>query len=159
MICNTCGRYSHSEEANFCEYCGSSFKEHANIAYNTMPQNQGPTLGRMAGQMIAGQEDTEKPIKFSGWFSTYGLLFGSFLIPYVGWLISIALLFFWSFKANTPVSKKNWARVSLVFVAILFVFLVIWIISFFNSTMFQDFLNNGSFDFNSYFNKLNSSLN
>jgi hypothetical protein len=153
MVCKTCGRYSHSEDANFCEYCGSPFKEHLTPAYNmNMPPRQ--MEGPMNGPVYKEQENNDKPVSFLNWLWTYGLL----LIPYVGWLAFITLLFVWSFTKSTPVSKKNWARVNLIFTAVLIILIIVYIIIIVNSGMFQNILN-GTFDYNSYYNDLFQGIN
>lgn len=152
MVCNTCGRYSHSEDANFCEYCGSSFRENRNIAFNSLPQNQ--PYGQAAPIKIEKDNSTSKPVSFLNWLGTYALL----LIPYAGGLVFIVMLFVWAFKEDTPESKKNWARSTLIFVAVMIIFLVINIMILLNSGILQSMLN-GTFDFNSYSNSLYQSLN
>lgn len=159
MKCNTCGRQSQNEEANFCEYCGASFREQAHVAMNAAPRE--PMMGEpsvtrtMPFQMPGGMPKTsgpmniEKPTSFINWLATYSLLF----IPIFGWLAFIILLCIWAFDGRTPASKKTWARATLIVVGILIIIVIGYLIVLFSSTMFQDMLN-GTFDYNSYYNNL-----
>jgi len=121
-------------------------------------QMPGQMPGQYAGKMVMGSENTEKPVDFLNWLGSFGLLFGSLFIPFIGWMVFLALLFIWSFKKSTPISKKNWARVSLIFTAIVFVLLIIFTISLMSSSMFQDMMK-GTFDFNSYYEGLSGGIN
>lgn len=187
MVCKTCGRSTQNEDANFCEYCGSPFKEHLTPAYTVMPQYNpqvqtygqmngpmggtmgssmnGMTGGAMGGQMNGSMNDTmnqsgsmgqtnaDKPISFLNWLGSYALL----LIPYVGWLAFITLLFVWAFSKSTPPSKKNWARVNLIFAAVLIIIVVVYLVIILNSSMFQDMMN-GTFNYNDYYNSIFGNL-
>jgi len=114
MKCNICGRQSQNEEANFCEYCGSSFREHVHTALNSTPREQIGASGRYSGSMAmqmsdgaagqtgAGATESDKPISFLNWIATYGIIF----IPFVGGIIFIVQLFIWAFSNNSPSSKK-----------------------------------------------------
>lgn len=107
MICNTCARYTKNEEANFCENCGNSFREHAQMAYNMEPQRQ----------VEPEKENSDKPITFLNWLGTYGLLF----IPFVSWV----MIFVWAFGNKTSPSKKNWARATLIFMGVLIIIMML----------------------------------
>ena len=141
MVCNTCGRSTVNDDANFCEYCGGSYREHVHTVINTAPQSQ----------IAAERENKEKPISFLNWLGTYGLL----LIPFVGWLIYLVMLFIWAFGNKTPESKKNWSRATLIYTAVSVILAIVILISylmyFMNSPMYQDMLN-GTFDYNSLYN-------
>lgn len=143
MVCKTCGRNTQNEEANFCEYCGGAYREHMHPTVNTAPQIQ----------MMTESDAGEKPITFLNWLGSYGLL----LIPFVGWLVYLVMLFVWSFGNNTPASKKSWAKATLVFTAISIVVVIVlfifYMVSFMKTPMFQDMMN-GTFDYNSYYNSL-----
>ena len=49
------------------------------------------------------------------WLITYLILFVSNLVPF----LSIIILFYWAFSSETPICKKNWAKASLILIAIL----------------------------------------
>lgn len=163
MICNNCGRQIQNEAANFCEYCGFSFREQTQAArpeggqnFNSKPDmQQGPVPVSVFGQPRTAMQQpgiSEKPISFLSWLGTYALL----LVPYVGWLIFIIMLFVWAFGNNTPVTKKNWARVTLIFVGIVTVFVILFIIIFYVPMLQQ--IMSGNFDYNSYYENLLQNL-
>ena len=133
MVCKACGRNTANENANYCEYCGTSFRE--NIPFRQADysiereQNQETEQNKETGS-----EDNEKPISFGNWMGTMLLPF----IPIIGIFIYIVMMFVWAFGSDTPKSKNNWARASLiisVIAIILFVFML-------TSTM-MDIMNSG----------------
>jgi len=184
MKCNVCGRQIQNEEANFCEYCGSSFREQRlapdntgtvsprfpmgnnspksldQVSMNPMSMNpmlMNPTaMNPMSGNQIniPMSEEPERPTTFANWLGTYGILF----IPIVG----IVMLFIWAFGKDTPISKKNWARATLVWAAIIGVVLVILLILIIvSSPMYQDMyremklqMQNGTYDPNTFYNDM-----
>ena len=60
---------------------------------------------------------TYKPVTVGNWMLTILLM----CIP----IVNLVLLFVWGFGSNTPVSKANWAKASLIWMAIFIVFYVI----------------------------------
>lgn len=163
MICKNCGRQIQNETANFCEYCGFSFREQTQAArpeggqnfYSKPDVQQGPIPVNVFGQPRTEVQQPgiqEKPISFLSWLGTYALL----LVPYVGWLIFIVMLFVWAFGNNTPATKKNWARVTLIFVGIVTVFVILFIIIFYVPMLQQ--IMSGNFDYNSYYENLFNGL-
>ena len=186
MKCNVCGRQTMNEEANFCEYCGSSFREHMQQQQpvNPMPPyNQGNMFnpgnsynsensynpggsynqGQMPNMMQGGipqnnpnQIQPEKPTSFLDWLGTYGIM----LIPCVGWLVFIVMLFIWGFGNKASESKKNWARATLIFVGVLILVVIAYLAMVMPLYMdiYQQMMN-GTFDMNSYYNSINGSIN
>jgi hypothetical protein len=162
MKCNTCGRQTLNEEANFCEYCGSSFRENNVAAINSDPgmksylynEAQKPFTNPHLQSTVnpSDSAEAEKPVTFLNWLGTYGLLF----IPFVGGLLFIVMLLIWSFGGNVPASKKSWARATLIFAAVMIIFFVVYVIVIMSTPMFQDMMN-GTFDYNSFYNSLNQS--
>ena len=167
MRCNVCGRQTMNEAANFCDYCGSSLREQ-NTSSNDSPQfGQGSSFpqNEPASEIIHNQNDwipqaaereqPEKPVSFLDWLGTYGIRF----IPVVGWLIFLIMLFIWAFSKDTPQSKKNWARVKLIYTGIALVVIIIFLVIFLNfyipvyMDIYQQMMD-GTFDFNSYYNEL-----
>lgn len=130
MVCNACGRNTNNEAANYCEYCGTSYRDNM-----FLKQEENKTyVTQQDGHQDTNEKSDEKPISFVNWMGTMLLP----LIPFVGPLIYIVMLFVWSFSSDAPKSKKNWARATLiitVIVIILFVFMIA-------STM-MEFLNSG----------------
>lgn len=153
MKCNVCGRYIANDEANFCEYCGSSFREHVqtysdvqNKNYTT-DQSTYDENGRY--NMLYHQQDN-KPVSFLNFLASYGIFF----IPFAGWLIFFVMLFIWAFSNNTPISKKNWARATLIFLGVLMVFMVFYLMYVLSSPIFQDMMS-GTFNYNDYIQSIN----
>lgn len=130
MVCNNCGRQSMTEDAKFCEYCGGSLR--ANVPANPLLPNQA----------VVNEVDKEKPVSFLNWLGSYALV----LIPFVGWLVFLIMLFVWAFGGYVPTSKKNWARAILVLMAIGIVIAIIFIIFLLNNMRFMD-NNFGNFNF------------
>ena len=146
MICKTCGRTIANEEANFCEYCGASFragvdnvypefKNNTTNVYQNTPSHydqdgsahmqgdasrKGNPYQPDNGQSVAGTQDNtiEKPMTFGNWLMVMLLPF----IPMVGTIAYLALLFMWAFGAKTPATRKNWARAMLVMLVVAFFF-------------------------------------
>ena len=147
MVCKVCGRTIANEEANFCEYCGASFR---NGAENIYPEFQYQNTNNYQGNNQYSQNNThhmqgnrayganpfqpggnanasemqgnvvEKPMTFGNWMMVMILPF----IPMIGQIAYLAVLFMWAFGVKTPPTKKNWARATLVMlvVALFFVF-------------------------------------
>lgn len=123
MICKVCGRNIANEEANFCEYCGASFRPGTDnkVSEGYINQNiqvQRPYLNMEYEQKMNQEREKvvqsvavpDKTMSFGDWMLSYVLLF----VPYVG----IGFLFFWAFGKSTPPTKKNWARVMLILMGI-----------------------------------------
>lgn len=148
MVCKVCGRTIANEEANFCEYCGASFRpgsdnkidetaaSNAQQQYTSAPSFEGSadgtnarqgtfeqgfkTFGSMYGQNQGNtQQSAERPMTFGNWIAIMLLPF----IPVVGSIAFIALLFVWSFNKSVPATRKNWARATLVMLGICILFI------------------------------------
>ncbi len=167
MRCKVCGRESQNEGANFCDYCGNSFREQAQAPYHVdfrqheMQSNQGyypNTMGMQyqqgnpaqgfQGQGYPQNLEDNRPTTFLNWLGTYGILF----IPFVGWLIFLIMLIVWSVSGNTPASKKNWARATLIFSAIMFIIVVIYlfiVIMSMDPELIKQ-IQSGTFDYDTY---------
>lgn len=63
------------------------------------------------------EDNVYKPVTIGNWIITYLLM----CIP----LVNLILLFVWAFGSNTPVSKANWAKASLIWAAIGIAFYVL----------------------------------
>lgn len=111
MNCKVCGRNIEREEANFCEYCGASLRDTVEAA---------EVQSNAAEQIVSVDKTGEKVITFQNWLGVMMLP----LIPFVGSLIYIVMMFIWAFGGNVPKSKKNWARANLIVTAIGFLLLV-----------------------------------
>jgi uncharacterized membrane protein YvbJ len=134
MVCKACGRNSSSEDANYCEYCGTSFRE------NVPSFRQEDYQFSNTQQSAEANTGSEKPISFGNWMGTLLLPF----IPVVGIFIYIVMMFVWAFGNDTPASKKNWARASLIVTAVSIVLLI-----FMFTSVMMDIINSGV-DINQY---------
>lgn len=117
MQCKVCGRNTANENANYCEYCGSSYRD--NVPGNT----ESYSISNSQPVINSNNETTEKPISFGNWMGSMLLMF----IPIIGFFIYLVMMFVWAFGSDTPQSKKNWARASLVVMIIclvLFLFII-----------------------------------
>lgn len=138
MVCNTCGRHTQNEEANFCEYCGSSFRENRIAADFVTMQNQaaGQSVMQQTGQDMH-REVLEKPISFLQWLGTYAILFLPMFIPLIGWVVPLVMLFVWAFANNQSVSKRNWSRATLIYILVNLIIGIFYIITMLKSPLFQ----------------------
>ncbi len=64
------------------------------------------------------EETTYKPVTVGNWILTTLLM----CIP----LVNLVLLFVWAFGSNTPISKANWAKATLIWALISIVFYVLF---------------------------------
>ncbi|MDF2610458.1 MAG: hypothetical protein K0R92_1932 [Lachnospiraceae bacterium] len=137
MICNVCGRNTDNAHANFCEYCGSSFRQDT----EQLQYEHTATLNADAAMIHTENINAgEKPISFWNWLVSMLLLY----IPVVGIFIYPIMLFVWAFSSSTPKSKQNWARATLL-VIVITIFLFVYIIT----STYSQMLSNG-FNINDY---------
>lgn len=164
MICNNCGRQIQNDAANFCEYCGYSFREHAQGVqpqagqlFNNIPGMRQEALKTPNQPSMPGVASTapEKPIGFMGWLGTYAALAALLFIPF-GWILLLALLIFWAFSNRIPATKRNWARVTLLFLPIIVLYLALLFMAF--NSLYSQFIVDGAFDFSNYYNSMIKSL-
>lgn len=136
MICKSCGRTIGNENANFCDYCGTSLRE------QSYPEIDTAEVHPNEMEAVEG----EKPISFGNWLGSMGLLF----IPVIGGVVYAGMLIYWSLSDKVTESKKNWARATLIMV-------VLWIILmvFYFERALQQLTASG-FDINSYMQQLYS---
>ncbi len=128
MVCKACGRNVANENANYCEYCGTSFRE-------IIPVKPEDYLAAKEQQSVEiNNEENEKEISFGNWLGTMMIPF----IPIVGIFIYLVMMFVWAFGNETPKSKRNWARASLIVSAVGIILLFFMIFS----TM-MDLMNSG----------------
>lgn len=148
MKCNVCGRQTQNEEANFCEYCGSSYRERFQTPNHMPPREQGfPNVNTQPPMMTQTQAnrmtgipnvaDENKPMSFLNFLGSYGIYF----IPYVGGIIFLVMLIVWAFSGNTPTTKKNWARATIIFMVALFISIAFSIALALSNPIFQNMIN------------------
>lgn len=133
MICKMCGRNTVNENANFCDYCGNSFRENGSV---TAELNSG--INQTMNNQVTLNQNQEKPISFGKWLSIMLIQF----IPIVGFIAYPVLLLVLAFSNNTPPTKKNWARANLVTILISIVIFVMLLSSSLNMIMSGEFASN-----------------
>ena len=148
MVCNVCGRTIANEEANFCEYCGASFRE-MKLNQNQYQEisNTNSPLGSQSSEVMYSQNEPfqqgnstirdefrnevlkrtqnrnqKAEMTFWGWL---GVMLVPFL-PVLGPVIYLVILCTWAFGQETEPTKKNWARATLVVLIFCFVILVLF---------------------------------
>lgn len=123
MRCTVCGREAMNPEANFCDYCGSSFREmKENGAYEPDRTNTeeggysafGTGTYREPGTVERRTGEQGKPV--STW--TYLGAFLLPLVPGVGALAFLVLLFYWAFAANVDKARKGFGRAYLIYLGL-----------------------------------------
>ena len=113
MQCSMCGREIMNPNANYCDYCGT--------AIGTMTYRE---------EVKEPQKVSEpKEERVSTW-----LLFGVMclpMIPLVGGIAYLVILFYWAFAASVEDSRKSFARATLLYTAVTLVLGMILLGSFF----------------------------
>lgn len=159
MACNSCGRNTRNDKANFCDYCGASFRE---LDGNEIKPSYSYSNGNGTGNASAPipppippeaieVKQENKPVSFLDWLGTYMIRF----IPFVGRVVFFVMLIIWSIGNNVSESKKNWARAKLVYSIIMILITVLFIFLFFlmlRDPEFQDIFNNEMNQYNELFN-------
>ncbi|WP_167958974.1 zinc ribbon domain-containing protein [Anaerosporobacter faecicola] len=100
IICKVCGRHIENDNANFCENCGESLREHSSFEY------QEPV--KPAVQNTIEGASNEIP------FRTFMGVLLLQLIPGVGWLIYAIVLVTWLLGNQYSQTHKNFAKASLI---------------------------------------------
>jgi amino acid transporter len=118
-----------NEEANFCEYCGSSFRENIYPAPAPGPVYQAP--------LVSAPENNEKPVSFLNWLGSYAIMF----IPFIGIIAFPVMLLIWAFGKNAPESKKNWAKATLIFLVVSIIIYMLLVFVLLNDPQYSNLLN------------------
>lgn len=113
MICKICGRNIENEDANFCEYCGTSLRE----SYSGGPQLAEVSFSENEKQTAKQENKGKKDVSFGMWLGMMVLPF----IPLIGFPVFVVLLFVWAFGAESSQTMKNWARATLIVGVILLI--------------------------------------
>ncbi|MCH5272624.1 MAG: hypothetical protein J1E35_03030 [Lachnospiraceae bacterium] len=147
MRCMVCGREAMNPEANYCDYCGSSFRQYGENTW------EAPSV-----QNNRSAENTKEPQAYTAFGTTEyrdnvyeaeqkaqngehenkastGMFLGVMLLPFVPMIGSIAyliILFHWAFSAYITDARKNWARATLIYTAIIFVLILIFTMAYLN---------------------------
>ena len=128
MICNTCGRQTANEGANFCENCGASFRENVTFYEQVKPMEDRTTTQK---ESSPNDHKSMSVLKWLGFLC-------SIYIPYVGPFVYLGILLKWSIKSDVNPNQKNWARATLIFGIITIV-----IFMFSMATIMSGFLESG----------------
>ena len=82
MKCNVCGRHTQNEEANFCDYCGSPFREHMQAFYDIQKeryaQEQNMYSERTAPNVQHNMQ--RKASQFRSWISLFHMVCSLYLL-------------------------------------------------------------------------------
>lgn len=124
MICKVCGRNTENQNANFCEYCGSSYRLGTNIEQQNIS-----TTNINQDIHTTSEQETEKPISTLHWICCMLIFF----IPIIGWIAYPVMLFVWAFSNNISKTKRNWARASLIIIFICIIMVIGVLTDFVNS--------------------------
>lgn len=154
MVCKVCGRTPMNPEANFCDYCGASFREGVDNPFPDFKFENASTTNNVNETINAGeqryQQMNSEGGQMAGGMNPFQTLFGSSdaatageaaerpmtfanwlvilllpFIPLIGSFVYLGLLFVWSFGSKATKTKKNWARATLV-VLVIAVFMLLY---------------------------------
>ncbi|HHS50800.1 MAG TPA: hypothetical protein ENN07_06760 [candidate division Zixibacteria bacterium] len=76
----------------------------------------------MENEIQKPQNSLYKPVTVGDWIVTLLLM----AIP----IVNLILLFVWAFGSNTPISKANWAKATLIWMAIVFaIYILIFLVA------------------------------
>lgn len=101
MRCEVCGREAMNPEANYCDYCGTSFRESGFQAEIKREQAAAESKTPATGGQV--------PMV---WF--LGVMCLPF-VPAIGAFAYLGVLFYWSFSNNINDSRKSFGRATLIF--------------------------------------------
>ena len=110
MRCEVCGREAMNPEANYCDYCGTSFRE-----------------AGFQAEIKKEQAESEKKAPATGGQVPMSWFLGVMclpLVPAIGAFAYLGLLFYWGFSNNINDSRKTFARATLIFTGAVVVLLM-----------------------------------
>lgn len=141
MRCKVCGREAMNPEANFCDYCGSSFREYGKTREEAAVLEQGKEGYSAFGMSSESIDQTvkteqEKPVTMWTYLGTMLIVF----IPRVGFYAFLGILLYWSFVAVGSPTRRNFARAMLIFTVVFIVYTVFYIAVLMESGMFDSIL-------------------
>ncbi len=126
MVCRACGRTIANEDANFCEYCGTAtnVNRDGSMEYGSANSTYRQTADRTEERMYGGDSQTstygtnkaENSVGFLHWLVIMLLPF----LPVIGMFAYLAVLIIWAFGHTASTTRKNWARATLLVIAISF---------------------------------------
>ncbi|MBQ6106382.1 MAG: hypothetical protein IJL03_10640 [Lachnospiraceae bacterium] len=108
-VCKVCGHKNPLEEANFCYYCGASFREDGS------PE---PETAKAAAVTVPSEEtdvtQVKRPFSTMQWFGMFMLL----LIPLYGWIAFLVIAAISAFGANATEERRSFAKAFLIFLVV-----------------------------------------
>ncbi len=133
MICRACGRLIANEQANFCEYCGTSVDEMRGERSYEYAQGNQTAQGQMYGNTLnsaayktpeqempqglvgtllgtAGGPEKEGSMTTLQWVVIMLLPY----IPMIGTFAYLIVLLVWAFGKTASKSRRSWARATLI---------------------------------------------
>lgn len=138
MRCSVCGRESDNPEANFCYYCGSSFRESAKEDFVGMKRDD--SYKSMVNYTMGDNSDDPYgiPNEHAGVRNDYGYrpgepekkgvtMFEVFLpiillfVP-AGLFIALGLSIYWIVAENSTESRRKYGKCVLIVLIVLFLF-------------------------------------
>ena len=113
MVCPNCGKEV-APGTRFCESCGAKLEEQStqNSGYYASPVQSAPQP-----QASVNRE----PVTAGGYILRYLIN----LIPLVGWLIYIVMLFVWAGDKTKEESFNNWAKAQLIIILISVILVIV----------------------------------
>lgn len=138
MRCTVCGREAMNPEANYCDYCGSSFRKYGQEGWgasepdgNRYEENTGTDEGYSAFgtntyqketvQRESGNQGTGDNKKITLW--TFLGVFFLPLVPWFGVIVWLVLLVYWATNSQIDDARKNFARAYLIYMAVAMIIL------------------------------------
>ena len=124
--CKVCGRKNPLPEANFCYYCGASFRgsEAAGEAVK-LPEETENSSVKEAAVTETDVTQVKRPFTTFRWLGLLLLL----LIPPYGWIAFLVIALISAFGANATDERRAFAKAFLIFSAIVIVLACILIYS------------------------------
>ncbi len=137
--CKVCGRTNPVEGANFCYYCGTSFRE---VGASDPREELRREFQKAEEEPVT--VPTKKMSKWQ-WMATFLLLF----LPVYGWLAFLVVVCLSAFGASSSEERKEMARGLLLFVGISVVFTILAFIYLMKydpefTKMFEEMMNQAS---------------
>ena len=116
---NTQNTYQQNAQNTQNTYQQNSQNTYQRDAQNTYQQNAQNAQNTYQQPYVKPEPESDASLTIGNWMLTIFLT----VIPIVG----IVMLFIWSFSAETPLTKKNWARAVLIWKAIEIILFIIFL--------------------------------
>ncbi len=115
-LCRVCGRENPIEDANFCYYCGESFREGFQVNETDLLKERVSENEAQGSTVTAGA----KPMSMWRWLA----LFALFLIPIYGWILLVVMMFLYAFGSKTTPERREMAKGFLLFLVVYVLFMM-----------------------------------